>query len=106
MTVIKAARIFDGRSDALLRNSSVVEAKKIAGLGNSARVLQVARWLTWVMWPVAGLRWRAYSPQLGCHRLYQVVRESVSAANLRACLPRSSQCHEKRCMQSSLPCAM
>jgi len=38
MTVIKAARIFDGRSDALLRNSSVVEANKIAGLGNSARV--------------------------------------------------------------------
>jgi|SRR5215469_16086425 len=37
--VIKAARIFDGRSDALLRNSSVVvDGNKIAGLGNSARV--------------------------------------------------------------------
>jgi len=37
--VIKAARIFDGRSDALLRNSSVVvEGNKILGLGNAARV--------------------------------------------------------------------
>src|SRR5215469_12187307 len=37
--VIKAARIFDGRSDALLRNSSVVvEGNKIVGLGNAARV--------------------------------------------------------------------
>jgi imidazolonepropionase-like amidohydrolase len=38
-TIIKAARIFDGRSDTLLRNSSVtVEGDKIADLGNSARV--------------------------------------------------------------------
>ena len=38
-TIIKAARIFDGRSDTLLHNSSiVVEGNKIAGLGNSARV--------------------------------------------------------------------
>jgi imidazolonepropionase-like amidohydrolase len=38
-TVVKAARIFDGNSDTLLRNSSViVEANKIAGLGNSARI--------------------------------------------------------------------
>ena len=37
--VIKAARIFDGRSDALLRNSSVVvEGDRIAGIRNSARV--------------------------------------------------------------------
>lgn len=37
--VIKAARIFDGRSDALLHNSSVVvDGNKIAGIGNSARV--------------------------------------------------------------------
>jgi imidazolonepropionase-like amidohydrolase len=37
--VIRAARIFDGRSDTLLRNSCVVvEGNRIAGLGNSARV--------------------------------------------------------------------
>jgi imidazolonepropionase-like amidohydrolase len=38
-TVIEAARIFDGKGDGLLRNSSVViEGNKIAGLGNSARL--------------------------------------------------------------------
>jgi len=38
-TVLKAARIFDGASDELLRNSCiVVEGNKIAGLPNSARL--------------------------------------------------------------------
>jgi imidazolonepropionase-like amidohydrolase len=37
--VIKAARIFDGKSEGLLRNSSVVvEGDKIAGLIATARV--------------------------------------------------------------------
>ena len=37
-TVIKAERVFDGKSDTLLRdNSVVVEGNKIVSFGNSAR---------------------------------------------------------------------